>query len=78
MVEAVTDYETTHVAIVLDGKVYNAEPPRVKTYTVSEYLETLAAFNGQKPKSKTLVCKPKRSLTQKEKQAMREYLENQV
>lgn len=78
VVETVTEFSTTHVCIVLDGKVYNAEPPAIRTYTVPEYLALLAKWNGDSKKCKTLVCRPKRPLSPKQIQAMRSFLEGEV
>ena len=78
IVESVTDFNTTHVAVIFDDKVYNAEPPFVKTYKVGDYLKIIAKENDGKAKCKTVFCYPKNPYTKKQIKAMKNYLEGEV
>lgn len=78
LVESVTAFETTHVAIILDGKVYQAEPPKVRTYTIAEYFGLIAKDNGKSQKCKTIFCQPKNAYKQEQIAAMRVFLEAEV
>jgi hypothetical protein len=79
VVERFTDSSYSHVAIVIDGVVYEANPPNVRTFPVSEWFTNIGKANeGVGSPAIVEIVSPNRPYTQDELTAMKTYLDEQV
>lgn len=79
LVESYTNSSYSHVAIVLGGEVYEAEPPKVRTYTIKQWFTNVARYNeGLGSPAIVSIFTPKQPLSEEEVARMKEYLEAQV
>jgi hypothetical protein len=79
IVERFTDSSYSHVAIVLDGVVYEANPPDVRTYPLAEWFTNIGKANeGSGSPAIVEIVSPNRPYTKDELREMRTYLNEQV
>lgn len=77
-VERFTDSETTHVAIVIDGWVYEATPPEVRRIKLEEYESELSLDQEKNKKLKVRLLLPKDDYAGNEVNQMRNYLDSKI
>jgi hypothetical protein len=79
LVECYTNSNFSHVAIVIDGLVYEAEMPEIKTYSIQGWLTKIGRANegSASPEIVSLVA-PDTPYTAEELDRMRTYLQQQV
>lgn len=83
VVECYTDSTYSHVAVLVyhDGKpyVYEAHPPKIQRYTLSEWLNMNGRFNeGRSEKARISILAPKVEYSSSELEEKKTYLEKQV
>lgn len=83
IVECYTDSPTTHVAVVMyeDGVpyVYEAEPPKVRRYKLSDWFEQYGRENeASRRKAIITIFAPKVRLTADQLSAQKQFLDDQV
>jgi hypothetical protein len=79
IVERFTDSSYSHVAIVVDGQVYEANPPKVIKYSVEDWFTNIGKNNeGIGSPAIVEALLPNTPYSEAELKAMREYLEKQV
>lgn len=79
LVECYTKSSYSHVAIVIDGQVYQAEPPRIRKEPVLDWFTNIAKYNeGSGSPALVVVMAPDKPYSKEEIAKMREFLESQV
>jgi len=79
LVECYTKSSYSHVAIVLDDCVYEAELPEVKKYTVQEWFTNIGKYNdGKGSPALVEIQAPDKPYTKEELGKMKVFLESQV
>ena len=73
-----TGSRITHAAIILDGWVYEATPPRVHKVRLGEYMASLRARAVQTAGFSWFVLQPQRSYTPEQLVSMRRYADSQL
>lgn len=79
LVECYTRSNVSHVAIVIDDQVYEAEPPVVHKESVEDWLTKIAKYNERRGTPAIVeVLKPSKPYTKSEIDKMRQFLDQQV
>ena len=79
IVEKYTHSSYSHVAIVVDEQVYEAEPPKIHKMTVEDWFTKIGKDNeGSGSPEVVSIMVPKKSYTEEETAKMKEFLESQV
>ena len=79
LVEYYTKSSYSHVAIVIDNHVYQAEPPRIRVQGLDEWFVDVAHFNeGRGSPAIVEVMVPAKKYNKKEVAAMKKFLDEQV
>ena len=79
LVESYTHSTYSHVAIVIDDQVYQAEPPQVKKEPLLEWFTNVGKYNeGKGSPALVVVMKPETPYSKEEVAKMRDFLEQQV
>jgi hypothetical protein len=79
LVECYTHSSYSHVAIVIDNQVYEAEPPRIHKEPLLDWFTKIAKYNeGAGSPALVVVKSPDKPYSSEEIARMREFLEEQV
>lgn len=79
LVECYTHSTYSHVAIVLDGNVYEADLPKIRKYTVAEWFTNVGKYNeGKGSPALVTVMAPDTPYVEAEIVKMREFLDAQI
>lgn len=79
LVECYTHSKYSHVAIVIDDHVYEANPPMIQKHSLLEWFTNIGKHNeGTASPALVVVMLPDKPYSEKEIGNMREYLEKQV
>lgn len=79
LVETYTHSTYSHIAIVIDDHVYEAEPPRIRKQSLLEWFTNIGKHNeGTASPALVVVMAPDKPYSKEEVGNMREYLEKQV
>lgn len=79
LVECYTHSAFSHVAIVIDDQVYEAQPPKIFKQPLLDWFTNVGKYNeGAGSPALVVVMKPEKPYSKEEIAKMREFLEDQV